>query len=237
MAFRIAEVHRTLSADPWTYADLDRRQSEIRAQVLAGGRGRLLLSEVSPVVTLGFRNTEEDLLLAPEALRAKGIALERTSRGGCATYHGPGQWIAFPIESLERLVGDRRGVRAATERLFDAALEVTRERFSGAEIRAGKEAGVWTEAGAGGGKIVSLGLRFEGGVLQHGIALNVFPTEESFHGIRPCGLEAPVAFLEAELSSMSAHPPSAEERERRFVAWGVRFEAALLERFPCFLQG
>jgi lipoate-protein ligase B len=227
----MAEVHRTSSAKPWTYADLDRRQGEVRAEVLAGGRGMLLLAEVSPVVTLGFRNTEEDLLLAPEALRARGIALERTSRGGCATYHGPGQWVAFPVESLERLVGDRRGVRAATERLFDAALAVSRERFPRAEIRTGKEAGVWAEPGVAGGKLVSLGLRFEGGVLQHGMALNIFPTPESFHGIRPCGLEAPVAFLEPEIASMPTN-----ECEARFTAWGEKFEAALLERFPCFLS-
>jgi lipoate-protein ligase B len=231
MAFRVAEVHRTSSENPWTYADLDRRQVEVRSDILAGGRGRLLLSEVSPVVTLGFRNTEEDLLLAPDALRARGIALERTSRGGCATYHGPGQWVAFPIESLEQLVGDRRGVRAATERLFDAALELARTRFPHAEVRSGKEAGVWTEAGSGGGKLVSLGLRFEGGVLQHGIALNIFPTPESFHGIRPCGLEAPVAFLEPELSAALS-----ESRNEKFIAWGEKFEAALLERFPCFLR-
>jgi lipoate-protein ligase B len=231
MVFRAAELHRHSDEAPWTYADLDRRQREVRAQVLAGGRGKLLFSEVAPVVTLGFRNTEEDLLLAPEALVSKGISLERTSRGGCATYHGPGQWVAFPIDSLERLVGDRKGVRETADRLFGAVLSVAREKYPRAEVRDGREAGVWSDSGARGGKLASLGLRFEGGVLQHGIALNVFPTKESFHGIRPCGLEAPIAFLENDSATFSP----AEERERKFLAWGARFESALLERFPSFL--
>jgi lipoyl(octanoyl) transferase len=232
MAFRVAELHRHSVERPWTYADLDRRQQDVRAEVLAGGRGRLIFSEVAPVVTLGFRNTEEDLLLSPEALAAKGISVLGTSRGGCATYHGPGQWVAFPIESLERLVGDRKGVRETTERLFDAALVVAREKYPRAEVREGRKAGVWTDRGAKAGKLVSLGLRFEGGVLQHGIALNVFPTKESFHGIRPCGLDAAVAFLEDEADTSF----SAAANEEKFFAWGERFEAALLERFPAFLR-
>lgn len=223
MAFLRAEVYRSTRSSPFTYADLDRRQQELRERVRAGEPGKILLAEVASVVTLGLRNTFEDLLLDPNSFAAQGVQIYPTSRGGRATYHGPGQWIAFPVESLERLTGDRKGVRKATERLLEAARTVCRERFPRAEIRDGKEAGVWTERGPQGGKLAAMGLRFEGGILQHGLALNVFRAPESFVGIRPCGLDAPIAFLE-----------NGEFSEDVFTRWGKALESELLRKFPSF---
>lgn len=225
MAFQVAELLRNRPLQAWTYADLDRRQQAIRKEVLAGAPGKILLSEVAPVVTLGIRHTIEDLLFSAESFEASGIDVYTTSRGGRATYHGPGQWIAFPVESLERLTGDRKGVRKATQGLLQAALSVCLEKYPMAEIREGKEAGVWSHGGPTGGKLAALGLRFEGGVLQHGLALNIYRTRESFLGIKPCGLDAPVAFLEKGAPSDAV-----------FLDWGVKLERAILQVFPGFLS-
>jgi lipoyl(octanoyl) transferase len=220
------EVHRHTAALPWTYSDLERRQTEVRDAVRAGRAGRLIFSEVAPVVTLGIRRTEEDLLADRAEFARRGIALLEVTRGGRASYHGPGQWVVFPVESLDRLTGDRRGVRKAVTGLLEAVAEACADRFPRAEIRDGKEAGVWTEPGRGGGKFAAIGIRVMDGVVQHGISVNVFSTPESFAGIRPCGLEAPVAFLSERTGS--------EGGEAAFLERRSGLERAFLDRFPIF---
>ncbi len=58
-------------------------------------------------------------------------------------------------------------------------------------MRQGGELGVWTAKG----KLASVGVHVDQQVLLHGAALNVFRTETSFVGLRPCGLDAAVDFL------------------------------------------
>jgi len=60
----------------------------------------LLLLEHDAVYTLGRRATDGEVLLDPRALAARGIAVERTDRGGRVTYHGPGQLVGYPIVDL-----------------------------------------------------------------------------------------------------------------------------------------
>ncbi len=66
-----------------------------------GGRWRekLLLVEHPAVYTIGRGGDEANLRGAPERL---GVPLFRVSRGGDATFHGPGQLVAYPILSLDR---------------------------------------------------------------------------------------------------------------------------------------
>jgi lipoyl(octanoyl) transferase len=213
------EIRRHSPDSPWTYGALDRRQRAVADAVRAGEKGTLLLSEVAPVVTLGMRNTAEDVL-DPCDLACGGVSIFLASRGGRATWHGPGQWIAFPVDSVERLVGDRKGVRKVVDGLIAAGLEVCRERYPGAECRSGEEVGIWAGPERSDGKLVAFGVRFDRGVLQHGLAMNVFKTGTSFVGIRPCGLDAPVAWLEDAPDEVA------------FVRWGKRLEQALLARFP-----
>jgi len=179
------ELIRHSKAKPWTYADLDARQRVIAAQVQAGSRGGLLISELAPVITYGPRTPETDLLLQQD------IPKYSTDRGGLATYHGPGQWVLFPVDRLERLVGDSRGVRQVVSTLLEVACSAIRTFNEDVEIREGKELGVWTPRG----KIAAVGIHVSQGIVLHGLAVNGFKTETSFQGLRPCGLDAPVDFL------------------------------------------
>jgi len=177
----------------------------------------ILLSEVAPVITLGRRaEPDRELTLSRDQLAEKGISIYPTGRGGLATYHGPGQWVLFVVESLERLTGDRRGVRRAVEGLLHAAMRVAKHWRSDAEIRGGAEVGIWTKRG----KVGALGVQVERGVLLHGVALNVYATPESFVGLRPCGLDAPVDFLMA-----------ADLGEREFEVVADRFLASACQEF------
>ena len=153
--------------------------------------GALLLSEVAPVITLGRRASRTELLLPEGILHERGIEVLQTDRGGLATYHGPGQWVLFAVDRLERLTGDTRGVRRAVEGLLGIARRVAQTYDPKAEIRGGAETGVWSPSG----KLASVGVHIEKGVLLHGLSLNCFRTETSFLGIRPCGLDAVADYL------------------------------------------
>ena len=100
------EIRRHLATDPWTYELLNLRQREIGKRVLEGAPGALLMSELAPVITSGRRTPKSDLLMTDVALERLGIAHIETDRGGFATYHGPGQWVLFPVDRLDRLTGD-----------------------------------------------------------------------------------------------------------------------------------
>lgn len=192
MSLPSVQIFRHTLHTPWTYADLDRHQKEISDRVLDGGKGALLISEVSPVITLGRRSKESDLLLPPSSLQAQGVEIYPTHRGGLATYHGPGQWVIFAVDRLDRLVGDPKGVRLSVEKLLQVALEIAQELgHSSAEIRDGDVLGVWTSQG----KLASVGVQIKKGVLLHGLCINGYATPQSFLGIRPCGLDCSIGYL------------------------------------------
>jgi lipoyl(octanoyl) transferase len=164
--------------------------------VRRGEAGVLLLSEVAPVITVGRRTPQNHLLADASELGRAGIDRVDTDRGGLATYHGPGQWVMFPVERLERLTGDSCGVRKAVASLLRVASLVAEEFGVKTEIREGPELGVWTTGnGKPGKKVAAVGIHVDDGVLLHGLSLNVFRTHQSFSGLKPCGLEAGVDFI------------------------------------------
>src|SRR5262249_24199296 len=83
------------------YAEAIRLQDELVEQRLVDAiPDTLLLLEHPPTITLGRRATLEDVFLTEAELNARGIGLERATRGGLVTYHGPGQLVGYPIVKL-----------------------------------------------------------------------------------------------------------------------------------------
>ena len=155
-----------------------RRRDEIPDQ--------LLLLEHEPVLTLGRTSDEKHVLASAEELERRGIELIHTERGGEVTYHGPGQLVGYPIVKLsERGVLLRPLVRALEQAMIDtaAALGVASGRID-------KLPGCWCDPdSATPRKLGALGLRVEGGVSYHGIAMNITTKLEDFALIDPCGFE------------------------------------------------
>jgi len=157
------------------YAEGLDEQAEARARVLAGGPDELLLLEHEPVVTLGRRGGVVD----EAALAGLGTPVVATDRGGLATWHGPGQLVAYPIFDLRRRgVGVPDFVRALGEGMVRAA------RAVGVEAAyEDTRPGIYVE----GRKVGSVGLHVTHGVTTHGISLNVDCDLAGFQAIEPCG--------------------------------------------------
>ncbi len=146
---------------------------------------RLLLLEHPPVITLGRRADESNLLLDRGQLAARGVEVHQVSRGGDVTYHAPGQLVGYAIVDLEaRGCRDvHRFLRLQEAALIDGllGLGVPAERRPGMT-------GVFVTGSTPPRKIASIGIGLRGWVSWHGFALNLSLDLAGFEAIVPCGL-------------------------------------------------
>jgi lipoate-protein ligase B len=140
----------------------------------------LLLLEHDPVITLGRRGSSSDIFASEVTLERLGVEVQRTTRGGLVTYHGPGQLVGYPIVRLRPLgLTVPCYVRALEQAIIDTLGEI------GVEARIDDEhIGVWTSSG----KIAAIGVAQRHGVTLHGFAVNLQPDLSHFALINPCGI-------------------------------------------------
>ena len=160
---------------------LDRQLALLDARIQDRIPDTLVLVEHPPVVTLGRAKTTANLRVTRDELRARGIEFFEISRGGDATYHGPGQLVGYPIFDLRH---HGRDVLHYCRRV-EAVLIGTLAGFGLAGRAVPGKAGVWVEER----KIASLGISLRRWVTFHGFALNVGVDLAGFEVIRPCGEE------------------------------------------------
>ena len=142
----------------------------------------LLLLQHPPVITLGVkvRQSREHVLASDDELRARGIGLFETGRGGDVTYHGPGQIVGYPILDL-------RPDRCDVHRYVRDVEEVMIRVCAGYGLTAGRIKGL-TGTWLGADKIGAIGVRISRWVTSHGFAFNVSTDLEHFRLIVPCGI-------------------------------------------------
>jgi lipoyl(octanoyl) transferase len=71
------------------------------------------ISQHKHVYTIGKRPNEHNILATEHELRACGAEVHKTRRGGDVTYHGPGQFVLYPVINLrDAKVGARGTWRA-----------------------------------------------------------------------------------------------------------------------------
>ena len=177
-----------LRCGPVPYGDAWALQRDlVRTRQAGAVPDMLVLLEHRPVVTLGRSGKSQNLLVAPDVLRAHGIDLFEVERGGDITYHGPGQLVGYPIVDLRAL--DEDVVRYM--RTLEESLMRTLAVFG---IEGGRERGypgVWV----GGSKVAAMGVAVKRRVTMHGFALNVSTDLSVFDLINPCGLGRPVTSM------------------------------------------
>jgi len=163
----------------------------------------LILVQHPPVITVGVQGSDGEEL--PD-----GIPVVPVERGGKATYHGPGQLVAYPIVDL--------GPRGRNVRRFVHDLEeATVRTLAGAGIVAGHvpgQRGVWVD---GRRKIASVGIAVEEWVTFHGVALNISTDLAAFRGFHPCGFSGDVmTSMERELGRPVPRSPVVEAFVREY---------------------
>lgn len=156
---------------------LVRQQQMVNERIKDHSPDRLLLVEHPPVVTIGRSGSLNDLMVSKEALAQRGVTLQQVERGGRATFHGPGQLVAYPIVKVVD-----KDLHTFLKRLIDTVADVLRSYGLDPEFREGQP-GVWVN----GSKIASVGLAVRKWVTFHGIALNVSTDPGWFDMIIPCG--------------------------------------------------
>jgi len=162
------------------YGDAWEAQRELFLARLDGDRGdSAMFLEHPPTYTLGRRTLEDDLVYKEPQRSARGISLFNVDRGGRATYHGPGQLVAYPIMAL----GEHYDVLGYLRRLEDVVIAVAADL--GVEAHRDHEhTGVWV----GTNKIGAIGVKITRGITMHGFAFNVSTDLTMFEGIVPCGI-------------------------------------------------
>ena len=160
------------------YGELHAYQQQLVVARVDGAIPNVLLTgEHEPVITLGRRTPEEGRY-------GSDIPRFHVERGGEATYHGPGQLVAYPIVHLTEARRDLHRFQRDLE-------EIGIRTLADFGIEAGRRegfAGVWV----GDQKIQSLGIAVRRWVTWHGLALNVSTALEAFGSFNPCGLDGHV---------------------------------------------
>ena len=205
---------------------------ESRASAKAMIGHLLLLEHDPPVITISRRpGARRHLVATEQQLRAAGIQVAETDRGGDITYHGPGQLVVYPILDLNRL-----GLRIHSYmRVLEQIVIDVLAQFRIPGVRDESATGVWVPApemsvarparsegaDAPTAKICAMGVRVSKWVSMHGLALNVTTNLAHFDCIVPCGLAGRrVTSMHEQLGDAC---PSMNEVKRAML---VQFRAA-----------
>lgn len=140
----------------------------------------LLLVEHPPVITMGRRAGEGDILKNADFLDEAGVGVFTIERGGEATYHGPGQIVGYTIIDLS----DHFDIRGLIDKLEEVFIRLLDEEFVIKAERVGEHRGVWV----GNEKITALGIAIKRRITMHGFAFNVNTDLVPFSWIVPCGI-------------------------------------------------
>ncbi|MEP6707185.1 MAG: lipoyl(octanoyl) transferase LipB [Pyrinomonadaceae bacterium] len=176
MSKRILKIQRLGRVDYG--AALDIQKTTERAVLTGAQPDTLLLLEHPHTLTIGRRATQSGIVAAPDVLRARGVTVFETNRGGKITYHGLGQIVGYPIinlspdrQDVHRFVRDLEGVliRAVSDFGIDA-------------FRIDGLTGVHTHRG----KVAAIGVHIARWVTTHGFALNVNTDLSYFNLIIAC---------------------------------------------------
>jgi lipoate-protein ligase B len=159
----------------------------------------LLLLEHEPVYTLGRGADARDLRDADQIL---GVAVHRVSRGGGATFHGPGQLVAYPIITLRQ---QERDVHRYVRKLEAVLIAVCADFGIAAQRRTGAP-GVWVRDA----KIASIGVGLRRWITFHGVALNVSTDLRFFGQIVACRM--PDVRMTSLTRERGSAPPMADVR-------------------------
>jgi lipoyl(octanoyl) transferase len=142
----------------------------------------LLLLEHPPVITLGRRGRDTDVLASRELLEKMGVKVCEIERGGEATYHGPGQIVGYMFISIGNHNNDSHQFVSNIEEVF---IRLLSSEFGIVARRDDEFTGVWVNES----KITAIGIAIKKKITMHGFAFNINTNLDHFKWIVPCGIQ------------------------------------------------
>jgi lipoyl(octanoyl) transferase len=188
------------------YSAALRLQQETELAVkLAQQADTLLLLEHPHTLTVGRRGDSGGILMPEELLKARGVTVFETNRGGKITYHGLGQVVGYPIINLSPQREDvHRYVRDLEEVLIRTMAD-----YGIAAFRLEGFTGVHTARG----KVAAIGVHIARWITTHGFALNVNTDLSFFNLIIACDGEQVTS-----MQDLLGHEVDMREVEDRIIA-------------------
>lgn len=165
------------------YSEAEKKQSSLVDAIAKDLEDeRIVLCSHPPVVTLGKQSSDSDL-------SGWDGEVYKISRGGKATYHGPGQVVAYPLINLQKRGSDLHKYLDHLEQAMIQTLADYDVKAHGNLDRGNPDGtGVWVN----GQKIASIGIACRRWVTYHGLAINLYRDPKAFQGINPCGFSASI---------------------------------------------
>lgn len=170
------------------YREAWQRQKDlVEARIQGTISDTLVFCEHEPVITMGrgAQRGERPLVANPT------IPVIDIERGGLATYHGPGQIVAYPICKLGREASGPQHTRGVLG-LIRAQEQWVVSYLKTLGLAAGiipEKTGIWIDNAR---KIGSIGIAARHWVSYHGLAMNFATGPEPWTWINPCGFEASI---------------------------------------------
>lgn len=194
---------RDLGCQPYT--DVWQTMSTFTDERTADTIDELWIVEHEPVYTQGRTGKPEHVLVPSD------IPIVATDRGGQVTYHGPGQFVFYPLIDLRRRnLGVRDLVSIIELWVIDWLAQYGLSTYAKADAP-----GVYISLSGSDAKISSLGLRIRRGCSFHGVAINVDMDLTPFQNINPCGYQG---LMITQLSEQVEQPlPLKEQMHRELV--------------------
>lgn len=163
----------------------------------------VLFLEHQPVITRGrglqFTGEPRDRQMPLPSFLPPGIAFSESERGGDLTYHGPGQWVVYPICKLDGSgLTPRHDIGGFLRQLENLLIEELGSRGVLAGVKS-HATGVWIQSEK---KVASIGMAVRKWVSYHGFALNCVNDLSPFHLISPCGFSPEVMTRLADWTSL-----------------------------------
>lgn len=196
-----------------SYKDGISIQDKLIQKVVNGRQHWLLGLEHPSTITLGVRgDINSDLLQSQSLLQQQGFQIERSPRGGQATFHNPGQLVIYPICDL-------RDLGLQVREWVNFLQQITVQVFAQLGVKAHAtcvEPGIFTDKG----KLAAFGIKVSQGISRHGLAINVSNDLAMAQVIRNCGVS------EMKVTNLVAHCIKIELSEL-FGLWSKTFVRAI----------
>lgn len=186
----------------WEYGNCTLFQKQVQKLVQKNRKLKVYIFTSHPhVFTMGRGNErgEEGLVeFKEEETQKLPYPLHYIHRGGGITFHYPGQWIFYPIVSINENYSLNDHICWLLSSVRDEL--VSTFKLEGV-LAATRLVGVWKDRQ----KLASIGVGVDRFVTEHGLALNLCDDKEMFenlHVVSPCGMNpATYRTVESFLSS------------------------------------